>query len=739
MQASLYQNSGMFAVPGLTEPKGINGNAPDICKALAEPDEAKQARMLLDVAGEWFRGNSWYYRETAECAAFYAGAHWGFWSDPRGLWVTMPMTRDPDDVRISIPVYKAVIDQATATLVQEDPHFDTTAAKADARDVAASDAASAFTGYIWRHLRLGDKYRLSARSVFNGGTALIYVRWDPTRGPIVPTGRDTVVREPEFDEQGNLIAEPEFAPELDHTGALAFDILPPDALAPDPGSTGEGDGAGVFIRQQMSRSWLYENFPDKFQQAGEGDPPGSDPDGGGMDSTLIGRWSPVVGQDTVVPGTKAANDMVWVYTWYGRQTKKHPRGTMRVFADNGTMLATADNPVYPVGNEDPSMDVDTHWPVIRVVCDERDGVYWGQGRGIAMVGPQKALNGMVSKAVQHAAKISNAKVKLPAGMADVWTDQIAQVIRIPRATNTNDIGYVNPPPMPQDYGLIADRMREYMEYVAGIGAATQGQLPSADTSGIAIGRLQQRDMTRIAPVKRSLDAGWAIAIGLGIRYFRRWSSGETKALIAGDNKKSAVREFNAASFADQTDVIAFNNTYLPADPSQRMMWLTQFAQTIGQVQDPEMRRLLIRLANVRDAAEFLDQMDPDDVKARRQNLRLLNGEDISPYILACDDPLTNKAVLEELLKSEDMEEIANREKADPANMGQSPTQAKALAAWDWYSRMAMGAVPGAPMGGMSPPGAGGPPGAMPPSVPPTNAQPSVAQTAPMPSPPPVAA
>ena len=731
-----YQ-SGTISIPGLTEPKGIDGGAPDICKALAEEDPSRQATMLHAVAGEWFRANSWYYRESAECAAFYAGAHWGFWSEPRGLWVTMPMTRDPDDVRISIPIYKAVIDQATATLVQEDPHFDTMAAKGDARDVAASEAVSSFTSYLWRRLRLGDKYKLSARGVFNAGTSLIYVHWDPNRGPLIATGQQIVVQEPQFDEQGNLIAEPVYEPEMKQQGGLVYDILPPDAFAPDPGSTGEQDGAGVFIRQQMPRSWLYDNFPDAYTKAGDGSPPGVDSDAGSMDSTHIGRWSPVLGQDTIVPGTKSVNDMVWVYTWYGRQTRKHPSGTMRLFSENGVMLAQSDNPVYPTGSEDRSIDVLIHWPVIRCACDDREGVYWGLGRGIAMIAPQKALNGVVSKAVQHAAKIANAKVTMPAGMADVWTDQIGQVLRMPRTAEARNIGYIAPPPMPQEYSILAGQFREYMEYVAGVGAATQGQLPSADTSGIALGRLQQRDMTRIAPVKRSLDASWAIAISLGIRYFRRYTPGAIKVLIAGENKQSAIREFDSSSFGEETDVIAFNNTFLPADPSQRLVFLTQFAQMIGGLgQDPNLQRLVIQLTNLKDANGWLDKLDPDDVKARRQCLRLLNGEDIRPFMLPCDDPLTFKSALEELMKSEEFEEKVRREQMNPMGGGVSPLLDSALGAWNHYTQQAMGPMAAQNQGGIPQPGA---PMSPPPDVPPTNAQPAASAPDPMPEVPPLEA
>lgn len=701
VDANLYSST-HAAVPGLTVPRQFRDDVCDIETALRKEDDTEQARALLAIADAWFQDNSWYYRETAECQAFYAGAHWGYWNDKSNQWIAVPRFRPRNEVRMSVPAYKAIVDQATAMLTQDDPHFDVTAAKSEGRDTAASEAAAAFTKFWWTRHRLTDKYRLTARETFHTGTSFIYVRWDPSRGEFAP-GMPMPKFPPEIGPDGSLVMEPGgFQP----TGDVTFEILPTDSVAPDPAASGDQEGQGIFLRVQVTRQQLRIMFPEKYEEAPSAIPGVADA-GGNFESSTIARWSPIT-ESGHQPQPQSA-DVVWLYTMFARRSQDLPVGAMRIFAD-GVIFYKGDNPVY----SEPGTNVVSsrlNWPILAARCDERQGAYFGLGRGVAMIPLNKAINGLWSKALQHMAMIANAKVTLPAGLAADWTDEVGSVLRLPRTIQSNLIGFVNPPPMP-DYGLMIDRAKAEMEYEAGVGAATQGQLPSSDTSGIALGRLQQRDMTRIAPVKRSLDATWADAISLALSFWRRWASGAVKVLVAGENKQTQIKEFDAKTFSETTDVQPFNNTFLPQDPSARMMWLSSFAQTIGSIQDPQIKMLLIRLANVKDVEPFLTNMNPDDDKARRNNLVLLAGGD--PMTLPCDNALVHKMVLEEMMKSEQWEQVVRQEEAQTASTdpltgqprpGVSALKTKSLNLWNYFNMIAQGMNPmqaGMPQPGGSP-------------------------------------
>ena len=147
-------------------------------------------------------------------------------------------------------------------------------------------------------------------------------------------------------------------------------------------------------------------------------------------------------------------------------------------------------------------------------------------------------------------------------------------------------------------------------------------------------------------------------------------------------------------------------------------------------------------------ASFLDNLDPDDVKARRNNLKLMAGE--SPMILSCDNAMVNMAVLKELMQSEQWEMAVQRERqmSPPDPMTGQPVESKLYSSCQslltYFTNMAQGVNPATAAGGAAPPGPGG--SAPPPSSGlPMAGAPSQAsvgtpppQEAPLPPPPPVA-
>lgn len=719
--------SSAYAVPGLTSEIAPRGDVPDICRALDEPDEKRRVSLLQDVAEDWFRTHAWYYAEAAECQAFDAGAHWGCWSPQRNLWLTLPQPKGYFEPRAVVNVYKAILDQATAMLCTDDPTFDTTAVKDDVRDVLASQATSEITGYWWRHADLSVKYKTSARNIFNTGTTLIYVRWDPMAGPLLPQ-EPKMVRPPAVDPMtGELLLDPETGEVVDpgefeeqppkHTGEVKFDVLPVDAYAPDPAASSPDDMAGSFIRVQKPMSWLRTHYPEQAAEIRDtSDVRGQSTGTINQESAVVGAFSPVSGDSGgTMSSTSGSNPMVWIYTWYGRQTPQHPRGTMMMFASR-ILLSASENPVYPVDGESALLSVKSHVPVISPTCEPRQGQIWGMGRGVAMIGPQRQLNGVLSKWLLHLAKVANAKLTMPASISDAMNDIPGQVLRIPRTASARDIGFISPPQVPEYQQAIAFAQAQ-MEFLAGIGAASNGQLPAADTSGIALSRLQQRDKTRIDPVKRVLDGAWAEAIRLGIRFSRRWMHGSVKALVVGPNKRAALKEFDANTFADEVDVTPFNNTALPGDPAQRMTYLMQLGQVISAVQDPDLRRAMLRMVNLRDIEGFLDTMNPSEEKMLRVTVGLLRGDEA--FVTPADNPLACKAVLHDFMQSEQYEDQVRAEKAKG---GASPLETRTNNLFKYYTMAAMPGMPAAP---------GQPPGPGAPMQPPEMAPPAAAPAAPM--------
>ena len=736
-------------VPGITDRREGDRASPSLLTALREPDPKKKVALLLDVAKDWFDDQTWYYREAVESLAFYSGAQWGYWSDRESRYISKPEPRSLDQVRLTIPAIKPVVDQATALLTQESPIFGAAAAKDEAQDSAASEAANSILDYYWRQYRLVELYRDSARDALVTGTVPILVEWDSAAGAqIVKTHPDpmTGAPVPEFTMVEDPTAPEGFKvePARKRQGDLKFTMLMREQVAFEPGAKRDTDGLGVCILDEWLDSDLRHAYPEKFN--------GEDgPEAGGRDDGQHGdyerakdaeRSSPMGRGSASGSDAKSGTKKRRVYTFYVPSCDDYPLGKMIRVTEGYEPLVEEENPVYPKDAEPDELWPRQKSPVFFVRCDNRTTSPWGRGRVVDAIGPQRALNGVVSKFVQHVATIANTKITLPKGLDEEWDDQIGQVLRLSRLTPPGQIGYLTPPNLPQEFLVGWERLKGEIEYIFGINSATLGQAPTSDASGRLVQKLQGQDMGRIAPVKRSIDQTWGEIMRYSLFLFRRHADEKRKILVVGENDQVSVQFFDRSDLAAGTDVLVFNDQSVPRDPAQRGLWLQQFTQTLQMVQEPNWRRMLMRMYRVKDFEGFLEDLDPDEQKARRLCQLIVLGQPI--YVTPADDPLAMKADLERWTKSREFELLVARQQKEAG--GWSKTEAYAMQVLTYYTQVASQIVPPfgpafmpppeAPMApampGMPMPGAGAPPMG-PPGMPPASggAPPAMPEATPM--------
>lgn len=713
-------------VPGITDEVGEDKASIPVFKALAEEDEGRRANQLVSVAKSWFEAQRTYYREAVECVAFYYGSQWGYFNNRESRWIARPEPRSSDQVRLIANQIKPVVDQATALLTQETPIFGCAAAKDEARDSAASKSADAVLDYYWRQKRLTEVYRNSARDAFITGTAPVLVEWDESAGAEVDktrtdpnTGEEVPETIPVADPQDPMKVTDQ--PVKIRQGDLTFRLVSRECLAFEPGAETDQSGAGIFFREKPLRSDLKERYPEKMKDVADGAAQSTEP---AQDDVRIAEQSSPRSPRTSLD-TKSAQ-RVDVYTLYLKSCENYPRGLMLKFTE-GVILYEGDNPIYPQQDEPDELWPRVNWPVFFVKCDDRTTGPWGAGRVVGMIPYQMALNGVVSKTIQHIATIANTKIILPKGLDSDVSDEIGQVIRVSRMTPTGQIAYLSPPPMPQEFITAWDRLKAEIEYHAGINAATLGNAPTSDASGIAISRLQKQDTGRIAPVKRSIDATWGEIMRYGLFLFRRYASVKRKILIVGENNQISLKFLAKADIAAATDVLVFNDQMIPRDPTQRSLWLTQFTQNMAQVQDQAQRKALLKMYRLKDFERFLVDLDPDDDKAERmvQLIMLMEPVYVTPY----DSAISIKATLERWMKSREYESTVLKEKGPGTGYSRTEDFTSKLLAY--YTGVATGdpMVPPMPPQFVPPPPVQPPMGA--PPAPP--AMPAMPGAPPMPS------
>lgn len=687
-------------IPGVTAPAPWDRDVPDALRAVRtvndegdEIPEKERGRHLVTLARKTFEAHDWYYREVVEIQAMKNGAQFGFWNKAQQRFVSVADSADENVIRIPVNLIKPAIDQATAMLTAERPIFGAAAATSEGSDSASAEAADAILEHLWRFHCLGEIYRDTAEGAFSEGTAFVLVEWDKSRGaPQRVLAMDPETGMPTMDVQPQ--------------GDLKFTPLQRDQVGFDPAAQHPHGGSYVVIRRRLSRAYLLDAFPDRKEDLRKS----SDRERFERAEEFVARYSPATGRADAIGSDD--EDSLTVYTFFYSSCRKYPQGMTLYVTEEGAILYEGDNEVYPTeeeiaqGEQWPAIA----WPLFTVRGDRRGNSPWGRGRTLDAMPIQKAVNGCFSKAVQHAAMIANAKPYLPKNLDFQWTDKPGEVIRYGRGHNPGSFGYLAPPPMPQEYVTIVNMGRELIENGMGINAASNGGSPTSDASGRLAENLQQRDQTRIAPIKAAMDEVWGGIATLGLFYFRRYADGKRKIQVVGENGATALKYLDRSALAAGTDVLVYNDQSIPRDPTRRMLWLMNFSTMLSGAKDEQQRALLLDLARLRDFKGYLEKQSPHRVKALRFNRMLELGE--VPIPSPWDHPLTFRATLEEYLQSEQFSRKVESERMDPQNAGQSPTEEIAGFLWEHYSQqlaMQMGGAPASP--------GGGPPA--PPSMPPS--------------------
>lgn len=688
--AELHQS-----IPGVTTDATYERQLPRIDRALKAGKDAKTpeekskavARKLVEIKKVWFDAQRWYINECVETGAMLHGSQYGYLSKYENRWVAIPEVKNPHEIRLVANQEKPIADQATAILTAEQPHFDCGPEQGDVKDAATADAGREFTRQTWEYHRLDGKFVATARSAYCFGTAYLRILWDRTAGQPVVVGMEG--GEPQgVDENGAVQFSP-MTPKIDSAGDHRFDVLQREQCAFDPSSTNETDGIGFMVQEKLSSAVLMEMYPDTYKF------PNDSREGGNAEfreermeraSSMTDEGGNYGNRDSGDP----EDQPVVVTTFWMRKRPKYPLGRVFVFTDDGQMLEERDNECYPTWDEQQKGELwpNFHWPVFALYCDTRERSPLGRGRLVDLHHLQKALNGSLSKAVQHAAIIANAKVMLPKGFDVEWTDQMGEVIRYGRLHQPNSIGYVQPPQMPAEYLTIVQVSRDLMQNIAGVNDPTMGTASSADQSGRAIEGLQQRDYVRLDSIKAELYRKWALAMTYALFLFRRNATAPRKLQIVGENGKTSIEFFDQSSLAAGTQITVFNNQAIPSDPTRRMLWCMNFMTTYAQAKDEQSRQMLLRLMGKREFLPFLEKLDPHRTAAERMVRQLVLGQE--PMAEPWHNPLVFKVEFEQFLLSEQYQSFAQQN---------PPIAAYCVALWQWYTLQATPQAPPAPAPG----------------------------------------
>src|SRR6185369_4727444 len=125
----------------------------------------------------------------------------------------------------------------------------------------------------------------------------------------------------------------------------------------------------------------------------------------------------------------------------------------------------------------------------------------------------------------------------------------------------------------------------------------------------------KRDDSRIAPIKRSHDNQWGRVQTRALCLFREYATGDRKLRVVGPDQSVQMKFFDTANLAAGTEVYPINDTSLPRDPQQRILYFTNLATMLAQAPTEEARRMFLELLRMPEVSEFLQRTSPHQAKA----------------------------------------------------------------------------------------------------------------------------
>lgn len=636
---------------------------PTILAALMEstPEERKAdkkvgdalAVALYEVMLRWAAAHEPIHREFDENWDFYRGLHYGYHSSALNYRVLLPEA--PSNViRLTYNYIRKGVNRIVSIILKDPPIIQCIAGTSEILDQAASEAAADVVE--WRQQRTllsGDAEQVAESAAV--AHCWVHEEWDQSLGPMVQrVGPDGKPMFKTIDETSGLPL-PNAIPDMVPQGDFTREILQHRQGVPDPSASHPFGGSAFFVRKRLSRFDLHRMRPDlDIDEI----PPSGDERmkrvvdlGRGISSSAPANYSGVNPEN---------RDEIECDICYIPKCPDYPRGRRILFTDRA-LLEETDNPRYPTeeeakkGEAEPNPAERPCWPVFPFVHMFRAQSAFGYSPVHDAIQPNKAINGLGSMAMMEAAKAGKAKVKVPQGLGQQWSDETGQVFEVPRrGFDPNTLGYIAPPPMSQANILLWEKNKDALYEFLGLNQPAVGQQDTTGQSGYAIRLRQQTADNDLEKVRARHNNMWAEVYSYDLLLFARHGDTKRKIEILGENRRSALKELDRTAIMPGTNVRAVNDSSIPRNSTERMIFFQQLMQSGVNQLPPEQRQEMFQLLRLHDLKAFEERKQGDRMRADRQ-IRKIMGDEEPGQVSDMDDHLVQMAVLREFGLSEEFE------------------------------------------------------------------------------------
>lgn len=295
----------------------------------------------------------------------------------------------------------------------------------------------------------------------------------------------------------------------------------------------------------------------------------------------------------------------------------------------GRLIVTANNQLLFVGR---NPYADGKQPIVRVRGGVFPGRFWGMSIVEQLIPLQKSYNKARSQIMEARNLTAAPQIVAPKGNEVIkHTNEPGSWLEY-RASSGKAPEYMSPPQMNQWMAEDIKSLGQEIQDVGQVKEISQGGLPAANLTGVAINLLQEADNTPWGPIATDM----ALAIGqVGQKMLARAAQGYIEPRI-----------FTVTDELDQDDVLEFFSSgellpvkvrcdvtsLLPESKAARQARVESLINT--HVLDPVRDRSeILRLMEFGDTESLWLQADADARKQQRENKRMAKGQpqNVAPF------------------------------------------------------------------------------------------------------------
>ena len=521
--------------------------------------------------------------------AFCQGFQWTFVEERTGLVQEVPQEPDREQTVINriAPNMRIIISK----LVQREMSFINLPTSADDGSIRAARIGEAILrgtkrDHDWEHIR-----EVVSQMAMKGGSAAICVDWDSHAGHVTvgPTEDSGEVRGGDTVETPlaitDFVVEPGVRNAEEARWWIKCEALPP---------------------QVVQSIYNMDDEPHADMTAGTS----------GIMRKLIST-SGVSGSTS--QGGNTGDNLTMVLTYYERPNAYAPRGRISVVV--GEQI---------VEGEDPENGVEMAWPfpwddhlnfaLIRETIVENE--WAGQTILTQARGVQTTYNAAWSSIIEHMKLAGNARLAVPESSIDLideFTDLPGEIV--PFDDGSTAPFYLQPAQLPAWLIDTPVNLEMQLDDIMGVHDISRGSAPANIESGFGLSILAEQDSTPVGRLTKEIARAFSKVAQMVLELMEDNVKETRSSVIQESGQPSMSTSWTGSELLGQT------NPSIPIDsiiPRNRAAQL-QLAKDLQQGGLLTSLDQFMAVAELADADQILEKVDPDTAKARRENHLFASG------------------------------------------------------------------------------------------------------------------